>query len=185
LTQKTQHSHFRIEPLDACHDRAAFSCGIEELDRYLRKQAGQDLKKRVAAVFVATADGSTAAGFYTLSAHMLHVGELPAAVAKKLPRYPNVPVTLLGRLAVSKEFQGQGLGELLLMDALRQSLLGSQLVASAAVVVDSKNDEARRFYEKYDFIPLPSNPTRLFYPMKTIAALFPSDAPLPLDKPKS
>jgi ribosomal protein S18 acetylase RimI-like enzyme len=177
LTGKIQHSSFRIEPLGAHHNRAAFSCGVEELDRYLQKQAGQDLKKRVAAVFVATEDETTVAGFYTLSAHMLNVGELPAAVAKKLPRYPNIPVTLLGRLAVSKEFRSQRLGELLLMDALRQSLAGSHLVASAAVVVDSKNDDARRFYQKYDFIPLPSTPTRLFYLMKTIAVLFPNDSP--------
>jgi len=153
----------------------AFSCGVGELDRYLQKQASQDLKKRVAAVFVATEDGKTIAGYYTLSAHMLNLGDLPEEVAKKLPRYPNVPATLLGRLAVSKQFGDRGLGEFLLMDALRQALAGSQRVASAAVVVDSKNDDARRFYERYDFTPLPSQPMRLFYLMKTIAALFPDN----------
>lgn len=168
--------NFNIEPLNDHHDRAAFSCDVEELDRYLHKQAGQDLKKRVAIVFVATNDGKTVAGYYTLSAHMLNLGDLPADVAKKLPKYPNVPATLLGRLAVSKEFRGRGLGEFLLMDALREALAGTKHVASAAVVVDSKTDDARQFYERYDFIPLPSQPTRLFYLMKTIAALFPNDA---------
>jgi predicted GNAT family N-acyltransferase len=166
---------FKIEPLDEHHDRTAFSCGNEELDRYLQKQAGQDMNKRVAVVFVATEDGKTIAGFYALSAHMLNVGELPEAVAKKLPKYPNVPATLLGRLAVSQRFRGRGLGEFLLMDALKQSLGGTQYVASAAVVVDSKNDDVKNFYERYGFVPLPSKPTRLFCLMKTIAALFPDD----------
>jgi len=177
LADSKPEFNFKIEPLNNHHDRAAFSCDVEELDRYLLKQAGQDVKKRVAVVFVATKDGRTIAGFYTLSAHMLNVGELPEEVAKKLPRYPNVPATLLGRLAVGKEFRGRGLGEFLLMDALKQSLASTQYVASAAVVVDSKNDAARRFYERYDFMSLPSQPTRLFYLMKTIAALFPDDAP--------
>jgi predicted GNAT family N-acyltransferase len=169
--------NFKIEPLDNDHDRAAFSCEKEDLNRYLQKQAGQDLKKRVAAVFVATNDGKTVAGYYTLSAHMLNLGDLPERIAKQLPRYPNVPATLLGRLAVSTKYRGQGLGEFLLMDALRQSLAGTKHVASAAVVVDSKDHEAREFYEHYDFTPLPAQPMRLFYLMKTIAALFPGDAP--------
>ena len=167
--------NFKIEPLGDHHDRAAFSCGNKELDRYLQKQAGQDIKKRAAVVFVATEDETTIAGFCTLSAHMLNVGDLPEAVAKKLPKYPNVPATLLGRLAVSERFRGRGLGEFLLMDALRQSLTATRRVASAAVVVDSKNEDSRRFYERYDFIPLPSQPARLFYLMRTIAALFPYD----------
>jgi predicted GNAT family N-acyltransferase len=169
--------NFKIEPLDDHHDRAAFSCEVEELNHYLHKQAGQDLKKRVAVVFVATEDGKTVAGYYTLSAHMLNLGDLPAEIAKKLPKYPNVPATLLGRLAVSKEFSGRGLGEFLLMDALRQALAGTKHVASAAVVVDSKSDNTRGFYQHYDFIQLPTQPTRLFYLMKSIALLFPEDAP--------
>lgn len=168
---------FKIEPLDDRHDRAAFSCDQEDLDRYLHRQAGQDMKKRVAAVFVATADGKTIDGFYTLSAHMLNLGELPEETAKKLPRYPHVPTTLLGRLAVSRDLRGRGLGEFLLMDALRQALVGTRHVASAAVVVDAKNEAARPFYEHHDFMPLPSQPTRLFYLMKTIAALFPAHVP--------
>lgn len=171
---------FQIEPLDNRHDRAAFSCGDDDLDRYLQKQAGQDVKKRVAVVFVASPDGKTIAGFYTLSAHMLHLNDLPEEVAKRLPKYPNVPVTLLGRLARSKDFPGQGVGELLLMDALRRALNGSKIVASAAVVVDAKNNYARKFYEDHDFVQLPLQPMRLYYPMQTIAGLaglFSADTP--------
>jgi predicted GNAT family N-acyltransferase len=172
VNQKRGEPPYRIEPLGEEHDRAAFSCGVESLDRYLQKQAGQDSSKHVAAVFVITPNGRTIAGFYTLSAHVIGLGELPANIAKKLPRYPNVPATLLGRLAVSQEFRGQGMGELLLLDALKRVLLNSREIASAVVAVDAKDENARNFYLRYGFIPLPSQANRLFYPVKTIEKLF-------------
>jgi predicted GNAT family N-acyltransferase len=161
-----------IEPLGDSHDRATFSCGVEELDRYLQRLAGQDIKKRVAAVFVLTLDGRTIAGFYSLSAHMLKLDELPLEIVKRLPRYPNVPATLLGRLAVGTDFRGRGLGELLLIDALKRSLAGTTQIASAAVVVDAKNEHAREFYQRHEFLALASQPNRLFLLMKTIEQLF-------------
>jgi ribosomal protein S18 acetylase RimI-like enzyme len=172
VIEPSTETPFRIEPLHDRHDRAAFSCGIDTLDHYLRTQAGQNLKKRVAAVFVATPDGKTIAGFYTLSAHLLNLGDLPPEIARKLPKYPHLPTTLLGRLAVSLDFRRPRLGEFLLLDALRRALVGSKHVASAAVVVDAKNEEASAFYRRYDFVPLPSQPTRLFYLMSSIAHLF-------------
>jgi GNAT superfamily N-acetyltransferase len=172
VNRKQDSVAYRIEPLGENHNRAAFSCGVEALDRYLQRQAAQDISKRVAAAFVITTDGKTIAGFYTLSAHVLVLADLPDAVAKKLPRYPNVPATLLGRLAVSKDFRGHGLGELLLVDAFKRVLANSREVASAAVVVDAKDERARDFYLRHDFIPLPSRPNRLFYLVKTIAKLF-------------
>ena len=116
---------FRLEPLDKKkHDRAAFSCEHELLNTYLRERASQDIKKRVAAVFVLTPDGKTIAGYYTLSQYAVDAGELPEALAKRLrlPKYGKLPATLIGRLARSTEFKGQGIGELLLMSALRQAL---------------------------------------------------------------
>lgn len=163
---------FRIEPLADRHEKAEFSCGIEALDRYIQRQAGQDASKRVAAVFVLTPDGKMIAGYYTLSAHVVNLADLPADVAKKLPRYPNVPATLLGRLAVSTNFRGKGVGGLLLLDALRRILASTREVASAMVVVDAKNDVALNFYLHHDFIPLPTRPNRLFYPVKSIEKLF-------------
>jgi ribosomal protein S18 acetylase RimI-like enzyme len=163
---------YRIVPLADKHDRAAFSCGVEAFDRYLQRQAGQDVSKHVAAAFVITPDGETIAGFYTLSAHVLNLGDLPDNVAKKLPRYPNVPATLLGRLAVSIVFRGRGIGELLLLDAFRRVLANTQEVGSAALVVDAKDQRAREFYLRHDFIPLPSQPNRFFYTVKTIEKLF-------------
>ena len=126
------------------------------------------MRKKVAAAFVLTPDGTTVAGFYTLSAHLVNLPELPIEFAKKLPRYPFVPATLLGRLAISSAFQGQGLGEFLLMHALESS----RRVAAAMVVVDAKDEAARNFYLRYGFVPLESQPNRLLYPMKTIEKLF-------------
>lgn len=164
---------FSVEPLGSAHDRVAFSCGVEALDNYLRKQASQDAAKRVAVCFVLTPDGKTIAGFYTLSQYAVDLVALPDALAKKLPKYPEVPATLLGRLAVSRDFKGRGLGEFLLLDALSRALVQSRQVASAALLVDAKDDAARKFYERYGFLALPNVPDRLFLPMKTIEKLFP------------
>jgi ribosomal protein S18 acetylase RimI-like enzyme len=169
--ERTEPS-YQIERLGEKHNRAAFSCGVEALDRYLWKQASQDVAKKVAAAFVITPDGETIAGFYTLSAHVVKLDDLPPNVARKLPRYPNVPATLLGRLAVSRDFRGRGIGELLLLDAFKRVLLNTREVASAVIVVDAKDERAREFYLRHDFISLPSQPNRLFYPIKTIERLF-------------
>lgn len=166
---------YRVEPLSEKHERAAFSCGVEALDSYLQKQAGQDIAKKAAAVFVLTPDGRTIAGFYTLSAHTVALSDLPAATARKLPRYPHVPATLLGRLAVSASFRGQRIGQLLLLDAFKRVLRSTREIASAVIVVDAKDERAREFYLHHDFIPLPSHPNRLFYPLKTIEKLFPGE----------
>jgi GNAT superfamily N-acetyltransferase len=172
LPGKEEATRFRFEPLGPAHDRAAFSCGVETLDNCLRKQATQDVKKRVALAFVLTPDGQTVAGFYTLSQYAVELDAIPDALAANLPKYPFVPATLIGRLAVSDEFRGQGLGELLLMDALNRCLGGSKQVASAAVIGDAKDERAVAFYKKYGFIGLPKIPKRLFLPMATVEELF-------------
>jgi len=162
-------SAYRIEPLGPAHDREGFCCGVDALDVYVHRQARQDMERRLAAVFVLTRDGEKIDGFYTLSAHSILAADFPEAQAKKLPRFP-LPVTLLGRMAVSESLRGQGLGEFILMHALERSLIGSRQVASWAVVVDAK-ENARDFYLKYEFLPLPSRPGRLFLPMKTVERL--------------
>jgi predicted GNAT family N-acyltransferase len=172
VNQPVARESFRVEALARGHDREAFNCGVEALDRYLQRQASQDLAKRVAAVFVLTPDGRTVAGYYTLSAHAVNLAGLPGEVARKLPRYPQVPATLLGRLAVSAKYRGQGIGELLLLDALRRVWLTTREVASAVVVVDAKDETARSFYLRYGFIPLPLQPSRLIYPLATVEKLF-------------
>ncbi len=158
-----------IEPLAKHHDRAAFACGVAELDRYIREQAGQDVKRRVARVFVA-ASQNCVIGFYSLSATSVSRDSMPEDVAKKLPRYP-VPAVLLGRLARGVSCQGRKLGEALLVNAMKRALLASQEVAMYALVVDAKNDKAKAFYQAYGFIALQETPMRLFLPLDTIAQL--------------
>jgi GNAT superfamily N-acetyltransferase len=161
-----------VEPLGRQHDRTAFHCGAEALDRYLKQQARQDADKRVAAPFVAVRLPDTVVlGYYTLSASVLTLIDLPDELARKLPRYPQLPVTLLGRLAVDQSTKRQGLGEHLLLDALHRSLAHADQIAAMAVVVDAKDESAAAFYRHYGFIPLQTQPSRLFVPMRSIAQL--------------
>lgn len=162
-----------LVPLEKAHDRKLFDCGNEDLNRYLREQARQDAEKRVAAPFVLTQPGSHAVlGFYTLSASIIPVQELPPNLMKRLPRYGQLPVTLLGRLAVDRTVGGQGIGEFLLVDALRRSLEGARQIAAVAVIVDAKDERAESFYRHFDFLPFQQTPLRLFLPMTQIAKLF-------------
>lgn len=162
---------YSIEPLGT-HDRGSFSCGVPELDQYLHTQAGQDAKRKVAAPFVLVDADGTVAGYYTLSAYAIRLGELPSEIARRLPKYPLIPATLLGRLAISQAHQGQKLGRLLLMDALFRSLKNTAQVASVGVVAETYNDAARDFYLRHEFIPLVDHPRRLFIAMRTIQKAF-------------
>ena len=108
----------KVALLHAAHDRRAFDCGTEPLNRYLHQQVGQDTRRRVAACFVALEGDSHIAGYYTLASASVRLDALPASLANKLPRYPTVPAVRMGRLAVDARFKGQGLGGALLADAL-------------------------------------------------------------------
>ena len=151
------------------HDRAAFSCGEPSLDTYLQRQASQDIKRRAAAVHVMTeAESSHIMGYYTLSAASVQLTDLPEETQKKLARYPNVAASLIGRLAVDEQHKGKGLGAQLLRDALLRSLAQSRELAIAVVMVDALNENARRFYERYGFVEVPSQENRLYIPMGTV-----------------
>lgn len=161
-----------VEPLGRQHDRTAFHCGADALDRYLKQQARQDADKRVAAPFVAVNPPNTRVlGYYTLSASVVTLTDLPDELTRKLPRYPQLPVTLLGRLAVDQSVRGQRLGEHLLLDALHRSLTHADEIAAMAVVVDAKDENAAAFYRHYGFIPLQAQPRRLYVPMRVVAQL--------------
>ena len=162
-----------IEPLGKKHDRVVFSCGNDALDTYLKKRASQETKKKIATTFVMVESLTSAViGYYTLSATSILLADLQDETARKLPKYPNVPATLLGRLAIDRRYQGRGYGEVLIIDALRRALQATKEVASYAVVVDAINERARSFYEQYEFRAFPDRKLRLFLPMKTIASLF-------------
>jgi GNAT superfamily N-acetyltransferase len=161
-----------VEPLGRQHDRTAFHCGAEALDRYLKQQARQDADKHVAAPFVAVnSPDRRVLGYYTLSASVLTLADLPADLARKLPRYPQLPVTLLGRLAIDQVTKGKGLGEHLLLDALSRSLAHADQIAAMAVVVDAKSEAAAAFYRHYGITTLQAQPSRLFLPMRLVAQL--------------
>ncbi len=152
------------------HDRAAFHSGVDALDRYLRQQARQDMRGRVATVYIQrTPTTPTILGYYTISNLSIEARDLPAELVKRLPRYPVLPATLIGRLAVDQGQRGKGLGGLLLFDALRRSLRTG--IASLAVVVDAKDENARAFYAHYGFQQLGSHGGRLFLASKDIDAL--------------
>ena len=120
---KRPSEDLRIRLLDERHDRGSFTCGVESLDRYLKTQAGQDVRRKANAVFaISDRDGpARILGYYTLCAMAVSHGDVPEVVRKHIPRYPLVSATLIGRLAVSRERQGQGLGAVLLADALQRA----------------------------------------------------------------
>lgn len=157
---------FSIEPLAGGHDRSAFTCGVVPLDRYFREQATQDVRRRVGNCFVAieTATGAIA-GFYTLAATSLLLASIPDDQARRLPRYPSVPAALLARLAVATSFQGRKLGGILLADAIDRVARGD--LGAFALVVDAKDDNARRFYEHHGFVAIEDEPMRLILPIAT------------------
>ncbi|OYW19733.1 MAG: GNAT family N-acetyltransferase [Burkholderiales bacterium 12-64-5] len=142
---------FRLASLDAGHDRTAFNSDSEPLNRYLREQATQDVRRRVAACFVALADGSRIAGYYTLASASLLLADLPASTVKKLPRYPTVPAVLGGAL---------------LADALDRAARSE--IAAFALMVDAKDEAAAAFYRHHGFIALPDSPLTLFLPLATV-----------------
>ena len=160
----------RVEALGPHHDRGAFASGVEPLDRYLRSQAGQDARKNMAAPFVLVLPDGAVGGYYTLSATGVKLTEFPAAITRKLPRYPLVPATLLGRLAVDQTYRGRGYGRFLLADALFRAVRNE--IASFAIIFDAKDDAARHFYQRESFLPFPDQPLRLFRSMADIAKLY-------------
>ncbi len=161
----------RIEPLSERHERESFASGVAPLDRYLRQQAAQDTRRRVASCFVLiTESDRVPIGYFTLAATGITLAELPEPLAKRLPRFPRVPAILMGRLAIDARHQRQGHGEFMLLDALSRALRNE--IASHAFVVDANDDNAVRFYQCFGFRSLTAGTRRLFMPMTEIARLF-------------
>ena len=159
---------FRIESLAPEHDRAGFSCGSDPLDRYLREQASQDMRRRMSACYVAIdAQSDAVAGYYTLAAGGVPLTDLSEAMAKKLPRYPLVPVARLGSLAVSIVHQGQQLGAALLWDAGLRTMQSGMGVF--ALVVDAKDETGAAFYKHHGFTAFTRNPLTFVLPIATLA----------------
>jgi predicted GNAT family N-acyltransferase len=164
---KRPPADLQIVPLDEGHDRAGFTCGVESLDRYLKTQAGQDVRRKANAVFVLSerAQPARILGYYTLCAVAISQGDVPEGARKHVPRYPLVSATLIGRLAVAKDRQGQRLGAVLLADALQRAFDSASTVGSSMVVVDALDDAAAAFYAAHGFVRLPDS-LRLVLPMR-------------------
>jgi ribosomal protein S18 acetylase RimI-like enzyme len=156
---------FRFEALSDNHDRAAFCCGDDALDRYFQTQATQDIRRRITNCFVVVevATGRVAA-YYTLSAASIPLVDRPEET-KRLPRYPTLPTVRIGRLAVDRRFQRRGLGELMPMNAVHRTI--QDAAAAFALLVDAKNDLAAAFYRRYGFRPVAGKPRTLFLPLAT------------------
>ena len=154
------------------HIRSRFCCGEESLDTYIRKQASQDLKKRVSTIFVLIDDPDMhILAYYTLSSYTIDIAALEESFAKRLPRYPALPATLLGRLAVDNDQKGKRFGELLLIDSLQKSLRAATQVASLAVIAEALDERALSFYTKYGFKQFNQEPMKLYLPMKSVEEL--------------
>jgi ribosomal protein S18 acetylase RimI-like enzyme len=167
---------FTLAPLDASHDRAAFNSDSAPLNRYFQEeQVTQDIRRRVAACFVALADPSRIAGYYTLASASLLLADLPTSLSKKLPRYPTVPAVRMGRLAVDQAYQGQGLGGALLADALDRAARAE--IAACALMVEAKDEAAAAFYRHHGFIALPDSVLSLFLPLATAQRVQPVNRP--------
>ena len=161
---------FVIEPLGSSHDRGGFSCGVESLDRYFKQQATQDIRRRASACFVAVDEDEAVgriAGYYTLAAGGVPLNDLPEELARKLPRYPSVPVARLGRLAVDRAYHGRKLGAALLWDAGLRALRSE--VVAFALVVDAIDEAAANFYRHHGFVPLSGHALPLALPLATFA----------------
>lgn len=166
---------FRIERLDpAKHRREEFLCESAALTAFIQKQARKEMEARTSACFVLVpaSDPGRIAGYYTLSQSSIVAGKLPAELTKKLPRYPEVGATLIGRLARDLDWRGSQIGGLLLIDALRRCVRQSEEAGAVVVVTDPKDEKAREFYAAYGFQPLDEH--RMFIPMKSVLAMLAS-----------
>ncbi len=158
---------FLVEPLGSSHDRASFSCGVPALDGYFQKQVTQDVRRRVTVCYVAieVATGKVA-GYYTLAAAGIPLADMPPELAKRLPRYPSVPVARLGRIAVDRAYRGRKLGGALLWDAVQRSWRSE--IAVFALVVDAKDAGAEGFYRHHGFVSFGSQPRQLVLPLTNV-----------------
>lgn len=162
----------QIHPLQSHHDIDAFTCGTAALDSWLRCTAKQHGRKGISRSYVAVeADNQQRViGFYSLTVGEAETGVLPSVVAKTLPR--KIPIVLIGRLAVTTQAQGQGIGGILLVDALKRTVRVSSEVGISAILVDAKDQKAAEFYQHYGFLALPDLANHLVLPIKTAVDLF-------------
>ena len=164
------NARFVIESLTKAHKRGDFTSGDDRIDRYFRETVSQDIKRNYATCFVVRDIATNRiAGFYTLSSSNVPLTEIPELLAKKLPRYPTVPAVLIGWLGRHSDFAGQGLGEVLLFDAIRT--VATAPIGAHAIFADAIDDKAAAFYAAFGFISLIRKPHTLYLPVATASRL--------------
>lgn len=165
-------SEWIFKEISAQMDRDSFDCGKEPLNSYLRQYALINHERGLSKTFVALPDEDSReiAGFYSICASQVQFDDFPASIKRGLPKYP-IPVMRLAQLAVSQNHQKKGLGEELLISALHQAILLSEKLGIFAVIVDALDDEAKQFYQRYEFKAFVDTPNCLFLRIKKIIAV--------------
>jgi GNAT superfamily N-acetyltransferase len=156
----------RIEKLRRDHPVEGFDCGRDELNRFLVRYALQSQQGNASQTYISLADEQVV-GFYTLVVGAVEYTDAPERIVKGLGRYP-VPLMVLARLGISVTWQGKGLGSGLLKDAMLRTLRAADIAGIRALAAHAKDDQARTFYERYDFIPSPTDPYHMFLLLKDI-----------------
>jgi GNAT superfamily N-acetyltransferase len=159
-----------IEKLRRGHDVEAFDCGKEALNRYVIRYALQNQQMGAAQSYVGVSDAGDLVGYYTLVFGQVVYADAPERLQKGAAAHP-VPLMVLARLAVATRWAGQGIGPGLLKDAMLRTLQAAEIAGLRALVVHAKDDEARSFYEHFDFIASPSDPMHLFVLLKDVRAV--------------
>jgi ribosomal protein S18 acetylase RimI-like enzyme len=160
-----------IEPLDKFHNREEFDCSSDALNQFLRQTARQHIQKGISRTFVLIDSESpqTIIGFFTLTLCEVRIEKLPPALAKKYPS--KVPGVKLARLAVDKKWQRQGIGEILLVEAMQRALLVADTAGGIGLFVDAKDEAAQSYYARYSFVSLEDNLLEMFLPLSTLRSL--------------
>lgn len=156
----------RVEKLRPEHSIEEFDCGREELNRYLIRFAWQNQQAGAAQTYLGLV-GEAVIGYHTLAVGQVSREEAPERLIKGLARYP-VPIMLLARLAVDRRWHGQGIGKALLKDAMQRTLQAADIAGIRALAVHAKDEEAQHFYQRFDFIPSPTDPLHLFVLLKDV-----------------
>lgn len=175
----TDASRFTIESFDpARHDRAGFSCGIEQVDNFFRKTANKLTKADNLRVFVMSDPEGNVIGFHALNAHAVDYADLPTPYARTRPGHGQIPAAYISMIGVDQRHQGHGYGGDLLVDSLTRIAHAADAIGIAVAMLDvldcgdpDQVERRKRLYQGYGFIPLPSNPLRLFIPLATVRQL--------------
>lgn len=157
----------KIEILQSHHQKKSFNCGQDDLNKFIKQYASQHQKTGTSQTYVPIDDNLQIKGFYCVSSTSIGFDEIDPILTKKLPRYP-LPCVVIGRFAVDQSAQGQGVGKVLLAHALKQVLKVAKIIGVTFVLIHAKDEKAMRFYQRFGFVSLTSQPLTLIFPVKEI-----------------